>query len=187
MGINNKVQKALSPAFKQLKDWRGIVGVEIGVYEGINAGYYLQELDVKRVFLIDPFIAYEGYDPKKIGLKKGLADAEKTACVTLRRYENKIRWIKMKSAEAAGLFLDESLDFVYIDGNHSYDSVREDVSLYYPKLKEGGLFSGHDYDYPDIKKAVDEFAGPLSLNLHIEDTGEMQGKEKLVWWAWKKK
>ncbi len=55
-------QEALKPSFKLLKNRSEIVGAEIGVYEGINARYYLKELDIKCVFLIDRYTAYENYD-----------------------------------------------------------------------------------------------------------------------------
>ena len=181
-------QETLKPALKQLKGRPGLVGAEIGVYEGINAEYFLRELDIKCAFLIDPYMAYENYAPKTLGLKTNLERAEKVAHAALGRYGHKIRWIKKKSAEAVEDFADGSLDFVYIDGNHSYDSVREDIVLYYPKLKEGGLLAGHDYDYPEVRKAVDEWMPHWNLELHVENTGELRGeKKKCDWWAWKVK
>lgn len=180
-------QEALKPALKQLKGRSELIGAEVGVYEGINAGYCLKELDIKCMFLIDPYMAYKNYAPKTLGLKTNLDRAEKVAHAALGDYGHKIKWIKKKSAEAAEAFIDGSLDFVYIDGNHSYDSVREDIGLYYPKLKEGGLLAGHDYDYLDVKKAVDEWGRHWKLELHMEDTGELRGgKKKYDWWTWRK-
>lgn len=178
-------QKALRPALKQLKDRHKLVGIEIGVYFGTNASYYLKELDIECVFLIDPYTAYENYDPKKLGLKGSLEEAKKRAHAVLCRYEQKIIWIEKKADEVTGLIADDSLDFVYIDGNHSYSSVREDILLYYPKLKRGGLLSGHDYDIESVRKAVNDFAEVRGLGLHIGDSGELQGKEKYDWWIWK--
>jgi predicted O-methyltransferase YrrM len=67
----------------------------------------------------------------------------------------------MTSEEAAKQFPDESIDFVFIDGDHSYEGCAKDIDLWYPKLKEGGLLSGHDYrdgrNY-GVKQAVHEFA-----------------------------
>ena len=51
-------------------------------------------------------------------------------------------------------------DFLYIDGNHRYEAVKSDLINYYPRVKKGGIISGHDYEFegtPDVKKAVDEF------------------------------
>ena len=49
-----------------------------------------------------------------------------------------------------------SLDFVFIDASHIYKYVAEDIDLWEPKVKKGGLVSGHDLDFPDVKKAVAE-------------------------------
>jgi len=57
---NKMPQRALRPALKQLKNRHELVGAEIGVNRGVNALYYLGELDIKQVLLIDPYIAF-GY------------------------------------------------------------------------------------------------------------------------------
>jgi len=64
--------------------------------------------------------------------------------------------------------------------------VVEDISLYYSKLKKGGLFSGHDYDWEGVKRAVDEFVKTCNLDLYIETTGEVRGRDTYDWWIWKK-
>lgn len=63
----------------------------------------------------------------------------------IRGREDNCIMIRSTSKKAVELFADESLDFVYIDANHSYDYVVEDINLWYPKLKKGGYFLGHDY------------------------------------------
>jgi cephalosporin hydroxylase len=63
---------------------------------------------------------------------------------------------------------DESLDFVYIDANHSYDGVIKDLQDWYPKIKKGGMISGHDYEerpWPGLVKAVDEFFGKENIEI----------------------
>lgn len=62
------------------------------------------------------------------------------------------------SAESASKFADASLDFIFIDAAHDYDSVVKDVAAWYPKLKPDGIFAGHDYPWHEVKKAVDEHA-----------------------------
>jgi len=71
------------------------------------------------------------------------------------------------SINAAKNFKDSSLDFIYIDGRLDYSGVKVDVEAWYPKLKEGGLFAGHEF-VPDgilqtgdfgVHKGVSEFAG----------------------------
>jgi hypothetical protein len=63
-------------------------------------------------------------------------------------------------------------DFIYIDANHSYDFVKEDILGWYPKLKVNGILSGHDYlvgrkGRDGVKRAVDEFCSSLKLKLYI--------------------
>lgn len=65
------------------------------------------------------------------------------------------------SLRAARTFADGSLDFVYIDGNHTRESVLEDCRAWWPKIKPGGTLAGHDYDvhFPEVVAAVTEFFG----------------------------
>jgi hypothetical protein len=65
--------------------------------------------------------------------------------------------IKSISWAGAALYEDNSLDFVFIDAAHDYDSVRKDISAWFPKIKNEGVIAGHDYDCPDVRKAVTEF------------------------------
>lgn len=55
-----------------------------------------------------------------------------------------VRPIMMTSRDAAEIFPDRFLDLVFIDGDHSYDAVREDILLWRPKVREGGILCGHD-------------------------------------------
>ena len=175
------------PALRQLKGRNNLVGAEIGIGKGHHASFFLRELDINLVFLIDPHMAYK--DERIMRELEIIKQWEKEAHERLDGYKHKIRWIKEKSADAAKRIAKNSLDFVYIDGNHTYESTAEDISLYYPKVKKGGLFSGHDYDYGSVKKAVDEFIIKENLKLHIEDmgSGQFSGEGmKYDWWTWKK-
>jgi cephalosporin hydroxylase len=72
--------------------------------------------------------------------------------------------LRMSSINAAKQIKDESLDAVFIDASHEYEDVLEDLNAWYPKVKSGGYFCGHDYDpspgsgaFPGVQKAVHEF------------------------------
>lgn len=65
--------------------------------------------------------------------------------------------IRMKSTDACCLYRDESLDFVFIDADHSLRGIVSDLNNWFPKVKIGGVIAGHDYDYPQIGKTVKEF------------------------------
>jgi hypothetical protein len=74
--------------------------------------------------------------------------------------------IRARSLEAASLFRDNSLDFVFIDASHEYEDVKKDIQTWLPKIKKGGVLAGHDYylgyDYfPGVKKAVNECLSSL--------------------------
>ena len=70
--------------------------------------------------------------------------------------------LKMKSLDAISKFEDSSLDFVFIDGSHEYEDVKEDIKAWLPKVKPGGILAGHDYYiegtdwFPGVKQAVNE-------------------------------
>lgn len=63
--------------------------------------------------------------------------------------------IKRRSIEAANLFKDKSLEFVFIDASHEYEDVKNDINAWMPKVKPGGVLAGHDYKYEPIKKVVE--------------------------------
>jgi len=72
----------------------------------------------------------------------------------------------MYSDDAVEYFEDESLDFIFIDGLHTYEQVLKDCINYYPKIKKNGLFAGHDYSaIIGVKKAVDEFASSVNKQI----------------------
>ena len=67
--------------------------------------------------------------------------------------------IRKPSLQAAQDFADRSIDIVFIDAAHEYDPVKEDILAWLPKVKLGGILSGHDYLCDGVKKAVDEIFG----------------------------
>ncbi len=77
--------------------------------------------------------------------------------------------IKLPSTKASKLYADNSLDFVFIDANHSYKFVKDDINAWYPKVKKGGILAGHDYErrWPGVIQAVDEFMLENNYSLEI--------------------
>jgi len=74
--------------------------------------------------------------------------------------ERKFTPIRALSVDASKQFDDESLDVVFIDMGHEYEEVREDIEVWYPKVKTGGYIAGHDFSFPGVSKAVHEkFSG----------------------------
>lgn len=145
---------------KYLDTAKQLVGVELGVATGITSRNLLENISLLKLYGIDRYKEYE--DKYYCNLAK-IQAAEKEADSLLKQFAIKGSYVKVKktSAEAQGSFLDGSLDFIFIDADHSYDAVRKDLELWYPKIKTAGLICGDDYEnhnFPGIKKAVDEFA-----------------------------
>lgn len=61
--------------------------------------------------------------------------------------QDQISVIKSCSWKAASLFQENSIEFVFIDADHQYESVRKDIMAWYPKMKKGGIISGHDFHH----------------------------------------
>lgn len=82
--------------------------------------------------------------------------------------------LKAPSVLASTSFKDGSLDCVYIDANHSYEAVMQDLRHWWPKVRSGGLVSGHDYynsigagHYCEVEKACLEFFGSKNLKCEV--------------------
>lgn len=92
----------------------------------------------------------------------------------MQRFGNRAIPHRSASAAASFFFADNSLDFVYIDANHSFEAVTEDLNLWAPKVKVGGLISGHDYEDNNtggkwcfVKSAVDKWAAEHKVEISV--------------------
>ena len=152
-------------------------GVEIGVWKG-NLSWRLLASN-KNIFLymVDPWKASEEGDSYlntddtiAFYTQKQHDEAMQMAIDAVNQFRDRCEILRMTSLEAAKRFDDLSLDFVFIDGDHSYEGCSLDISLWYPKLKVGGLLSGHDYvdekGYGVIQ-AVDEFIASIGGQLRL--------------------
>jgi predicted O-methyltransferase YrrM len=77
---------------------------------------------------------------------------------------------RSRSVEAASAFADDALDWVYIDGDHTYEAVKADLEAYYRTVKPGGYLAGDDYGLAGwwgdgVTRAVDEFAANAQLTI----------------------
>ena len=107
------------------------------------------------------------------------------AVEALRPYGERSILFCESSEENAVRWPDESFDFVYIDGDHSYAGFSADLKMWWPKVKQGGFLAGHDYEWPDIAKALGEFfPDGVRCNNAARETGKCWLREKLYkeWW-----
>jgi len=110
--------------------------------------------------MVDPWCEWpEGSSYHDQHVKMGFDDRQKWDKVYSEAVDNVLgkncAIIRKTSCRAAKEDVkDNSLDFVFLDANHTYESVREDIELWTPKVRVGGLISGHDYGGKMDKKGV---------------------------------
>ena len=128
------------------------VGVEIGVFKGQFSKVLMQEWN-GTLYMIDPWrpLGEEYIDSSN---HKDHLDAYEQATNSIKSFEDRAFMLRGLSEQMVKLFANNSLDFVYIDGNHAYDFVKQDMEMWWPKLKKGGLFCGHDYLDLDWKEGT---------------------------------
>jgi hypothetical protein len=152
------------PADKKVK------GVEVGVYRGSTARCVLAARPLCTHVMVDPWKspkAHERYAKAPGIMNKYGQDrfdrCYEAVCKLAENYKGRAKIFRMYSTEAAQLFEDKSLDYVFIDGEHSYEAVKEDIAYWLPKVKEGGWIGGHDYAnkvrFAGVSKAVNEAFG----------------------------
>ena len=141
---------------------KDLVGCEIGVSRGENSKRLLKTLSIKKLYLVDPWIEYE-----EDNVKVSYENCEKIARKRLKPWSDKVVIIKGYSIGVAK-HIPNNLDFVYIDGNHQYEYVKQDIELYYPKVKKGGIIGGDDFcgNQIGVIRAVLEFVDKNNLKLH---------------------
>ena len=137
------------------KDW---VGVEIGVFMGDSSRHLLRRCAF--MYLIDPCEPYEG-NPDY-----GVYSVEQDLIKKLNGAADRYELLKGMSHEVHDRV--PEVDFVFIDGNHTYEYVSRDIELYWPKVRSGGFLSGHDHGpgFAGVVAAVTEFS--LNMNLPVE-------------------
>lgn len=128
-------------------------GLEIGVQSGGMSEYILERwTKCEKYYLVDPWEHQECFqDGANVDNEEQNAVLQE-AKDKLQRFEERgvtLEYIRDLSTNAHRQIPDESLDWIYIDGRHDYRGVQEDLKLYWPKLKKGGIFSGHDFENAD--------------------------------------
>lgn len=131
--------------------------IEIGSYCGASASIIADQFKNSIINCVDPWSPYTE-DCSIIDLvkqEKELIEAENLFDTVVSNHSN-IRKNKTSSLEYVKNVEDNSIDFIYIDGNHQYSSVKEDILSWLPKIKKGGIISGHDYSWDSVKKVTQE-------------------------------
>lgn len=140
--------------------------VEIGVWNGKVSKYLL------KICKLDEIICVDNYSTSNcMGSRREVTKARNKA-IKLKN-DNRVTFLEVTSKEAEQRVKDNSIDIIFIDAEHSYNSVRGDIELWYPKVREGGILAGHDYhiNWFGVIKAVNEKF--KSINIESDK----------VWWV----
>jgi hypothetical protein len=146
------------------------VGAEVGVHIGDFSATILNLAKPKKLFLIDPWKYFEDpayKDSMYGGERVTQKDMDQRYEMVAKRFNREVgsgtvEIFREMSFDAAGRFQDGELDFVYVDGDHSYEGVSRDLKVFFPKVKVGGLIIGDDYNLggwwkDGIVRAFNEF------------------------------
>ena len=119
--------------------------IEVGVDTGKSTFFLLDSIPNLKIYAIDTSIKLFYNDTIK------------------EKYGDRLIPIQGYSYNVADQLPDNFADIVFIDADHSYESVKKDILKYTPKLKERGLLTGHDIDYPGVNKAVKELINEFDV------------------------
>ncbi|KAF4749516.1 hypothetical protein FOZ62_013990 [Perkinsus olseni] len=148
--------------------------VEIGVFSGHFSDFVLGALPNVTLIGIDPYYGDDGTFPPELAHLDPVMVYEQTK-ERYSKYSERAKLWATTSKEASRVIPDESVDLIFIDGCHEYDCVREDIDLWLPKLRPGGIMSGHDFSdkWPGVVRRVNEIRAGQDLFL---------GMDFMWWW-----
>lgn len=156
------------------------LGAEIGTDQGLYAEYLCQQNPNLKLFCVDPYMA-AAYELGKSGVVEDQPYFDERYKETMERVKPyNAHVIRKTSMAALNDFEDNSLDFVYIDANHDFINVAQDIHYWLKKVKPGGILSGHDYArYPGrkfnhVKKVIEAYVTsyhllPLFAVMYVPD------------------
>lgn len=174
--LKNVSAAGLLPYVRQLGN--DLIGCELGVCKGFTLRYFLDLApEISKVYAVDSWTPYmDWWGP----ITQQMVDNWREYAMTLLGpYTDKIEILEMDSIKASTVIADNSLDYIFIDGDHSYQAVCIDLANYYNKVKSGGIFAGHDWHLPDVNHAVNDFRN------HFNITNQIHFTESNVWFWYK--
>ena len=161
------------------------VGVEVGVERGVFSRTIWQKGKIRKLYAIDCWKTFNGY--REHVSQERLDGFYRITKKLLKPYNAEL--VRKFSLDAVDDFIDESLDFVYIDASHKYEDVLKDLEVWSKKVKKGGIVAGHDY--VDQKKRSNHYSVVLAVNdfvkKHNIDKLTIYAKDPSPSWCYIKK
>jgi hypothetical protein len=154
-------------------------GVEVGLCTGIYARKLYENIPGLQLIGIDSYVPYGGHGINRIQSThdKNLLDAREL----LKDFPNFVMLVGT-AHDASTWIADGSLDFVFIDGAHDYEAVKQDITDWAPKVRPGGIVSGHDYyngkyNKMGVIKAVDEYIAEHGYDLQTTEWDDKAARD----------
>jgi predicted O-methyltransferase YrrM len=136
------------------------VGVELGVATGRYSLHLLNNSNINKLYCIDKWDDHHTVEEMESAKKR------------METHKDRVIFMRSTFKDALNKFPDGFFDFIYIDGYaHTGQDAGETLRDWYPKLREGGLFAGHDYDmaYPKTIEEVDKFTESIGKDFFVTD------------------
>lgn len=148
----------------------GDIFVEVGSWKGASAAFMAVELenlnkDIK-FYCVDTWRGSEEHNNKSSPFFEPLLIDGSILHVfveNIKPVAHRIVAIQSPSLEAATSFKDDSIKCVFLDAAHDYENVKADIKAWLPKVKKGGVISGHDFYHPPVRQAVIEIFGNKAI------------------------
>jgi len=147
------------------------VFAEIGVWKGGTTKRILRKTLLREYWGVDPWLTMPYGSRVQRNRKQWQWDSYHADCCKLMVYFPQFRILRTTSEIAASIFPANYFDMIYVDARHECPHVDEDIGLWFPKIRIGGVLAGHDYGgkWPGVKIAVDSWFDKEDLTIWEED------------------
>lgn len=126
--------------------------VELGIYKGRSTAFMIVEIiNSKKIIQFDCIDSFDNWPEINWNGETHM----KEFLNHMKPVEGFFNFIRAHSPEISYSYPNESLDFVFIDGDHSYEGVYNDIKAWMPKLKIGGIIAGHDYKWGNVDYGIE--------------------------------
>jgi len=148
-----------------IKEYNSKISVEVGCGYGQHSKQILENTNVEKHYMVDQYKYYpnDGFSDgikninAPISLDQKFDDFCEMVKLQVEPFSSRVEFIRKTSIEASNDFQDNSIDAIFVDANHEFKYVLEDLYAWWSKIKSGGLMAGDDYWMEDVKRAVHFF------------------------------
>lgn len=166
--------------------------VEVGSWLGRSAA--LMAVEIENSGKAIEFICVDPWEDGGPDLRDtehfkalGVRQVYDTFMMNVHPVIHRIKAMRMPSIKATTYMEPKSVDFLMLDGDHSYGAVKADLLAWLPKMKKGGVISGDDYTWPGVEQAVGETFAPSRIKFTINNRGGRRNAnyklDSSFWWV----